>query len=143
MRRVAFELSRQRHAQDPPLSVTNDLGVTVHDSNLNPATAATQGADTGLPHGNARKEGLFRDQTDQLILGITTTGKRCACASRCGDLKEIAPIHSHFTSEMARRAIRGGLPLFVTIHAETHGVRNSALGHRHGRHVTMTGFALD
>ena len=90
---VAFELLGETHSDDAALSVANDLGLALHNADLQPATSLAERADARLPDGNAGHQLLFGDKTNQEILRAAAARERCARPGDRGELYEVATVH--------------------------------------------------
>jgi hypothetical protein len=91
--RLPFKLLGRRDLQHAVLAVAHDLGVGLHDAHRQPAARRAERTHARLPLGDAGHELVFRNEADQLKLGIAAARERGARAGNRGQLDEISSLH--------------------------------------------------
>ena len=106
VRRIAFELLRHVHPDDPGLALSRDLGVGFHDADVQAASRRAGGADARLPLRDARHQVLVRNEPNQLMFGIPAARERRGSPADGRELDERAPIHMHVGPALHAQACR-------------------------------------
>src|SRR6185437_4582235 len=122
--RAAFELFCQAHLDDATFAVAYHLGVALHHAHLKPASRRAQGADAGLPDGDARGQVLFRNETDELLIRRAAGIERSCYARQRRNLDKVTPFHKNspesYSLVMTGGAINRHPLLLVAFDTKTH-----------------------
>src|SRR5262245_5518709 len=75
---IAFQFFREAHFRHAARSIPEDFDITRHHAHAHAARSRTQRTNTRLPYGEARYEVLFRNVSDEVIVGVAATRERGA-----------------------------------------------------------------
>src|SRR6476660_242758 len=87
---IAFEFFRETHFDEAGLTVADDFGFPLHDSNEYSTARRAQGADARFPGGDSRDDLFLGNEANDVIFRIAATCERCTGAGCCGDFYKLS-----------------------------------------------------